>query len=225
MNLPVSRAVKTSLTCFGLSFGFALLLAGCGGAPDGALATDDESALTGSGGGTSDGTPQRQPCTNDLGSGLTGTFGRLDGVIAAVVPPGRGSCNADEHHVHLQVLSAGQIYDVAVNIDGGFIATKDVPLPKGAWADGWHAGGQLDYVTDLGLHDADFQTGSESALDQQIEAALANANHVSVFATLYSHSGVHEVHRHGQGNDGLLVLDPLSPDAHAFAFHFSNQSF
>jgi hypothetical protein len=174
---------------------------------------------------TGDGTPTRVPCTSSFGTGLTGTFGRLDGVIVAVVPPGHGSCNADAHHVHVQVLSQGETYDVAVNTDGGFSATKDMPLPGGPWADGWHAGGSLDYVTDVGVHVGDFQPGSENAIDQQLEIALANANHVSVFATLYSHGGVHLVHRRGQGHDGLLVTDPLSPTSHVFAFHFSNQSF
>jgi hypothetical protein len=183
--------------------------------------TTASSALESSG----DGTPTRVPCTNNFGTGLTGSFGRLDGIVVAVVPPGHGSCNADAHHVHVQVLSGGETYDIAVNTDAGFSATKDMPLPGGAWADGWHAGGSLDYVTDLGLHVGDFQAGSEAALSQQLETALANANHISVFATIYSHGGAHLVHRHGQGHDGLLVTDPLSASPHLFAFHFSNQSF
>jgi hypothetical protein len=175
-----------------------------------------------------DGTPTRVPCTSNFGDGLSGTFGRLDGVVVAVVPPGHGTCNADAHHVHVQVLSRGQTYDVAVNTDSGFIAEKDVSLvslPSGPWADGWHGGGSLDYVADLGLHDADFTAGSEADLDQRLETALASANHVSLFATLYSHGGVHLVHRRGHGQDGALVTDPLSPSSHLFAFHFSNQSF
>jgi hypothetical protein len=188
-------------------------------------AADEATATLSSAAPGDDGTPNRVPCTDTFGSALSGSFGRLDGVVVAVVPPGHGSCSADAHHVHVQVLSHGATYDVAVNVDGGFIATKDVPLPGGAWADGWHAGGTLDYVTDLGLHVGDFQTGSEADIDRQLEAALATANHVSIFATTYSHSGAHLVHRRGQGHDGLLVTDPLSPTAHVFAFHFSTQSF
>ena len=54
---------------------------------------------------------------------------------------------------------------------------------------------------------------------------MANANHVSIFATGYGPGGAHLVHRNGGGNDGAIVLDPLAPKAHLFVFHFSNQSF
>src|SRR5215468_431844 len=92
-------------------------------------------------GGSGDGVPTRIPCTTNLGSALAGTFGRLDGVIVAVEQPGHGGCFADRHHVHIQVLSNGQTYDVAVNTDSGFIAEKNAPLPGGPWVDGWHRGG------------------------------------------------------------------------------------
>jgi hypothetical protein len=166
------------------------------------------------------------PCTSNFGDGLAGTFGRLDGTIVSVVPNGHtGSCNSDRSHVHLQVLSNGQVYDVAVNTDGGFVAEKDLPLPGGAWTDGWHRGGSLDYVQDLGLHVADFQSQNEPALEQYVLDALTNANHVSVFATLYSHGGIHLVHRRANDQDGALVLDPLSPKARVLVFHFSDQTF
>jgi hypothetical protein len=173
-----------------------------------------------------DGTPNRVPCTNSLGSGLSpGGFGRLDGFVTSVISPGGGACNADAHHVHVQVSAGGQTYDVAVNTDSGFIAEKDAPLPKGPWSEGWHAHETLDYVNDLGLHAADFTAGAESTLTQELETALANANHVSVFATTYSKGGIHLVHRHGMNDDGALIVDPLSANARLFAFHFSNQSF
>jgi len=173
-----------------------------------------------------DGPPTRVPCTSSFGDALSGAYGRLDGFAVAVVPPASGGgCNADRHHVHLQVSAGGQTYDVAINTDSGFIAEKDMPLPGGAWSEGWHTDASLDYPTDLGLHDADFTAGSEDVLDQDIESALASANHVSVFATPYSHGGVHLVHRQSSGHDGALVTDPLSAQAHVFAFHFSNQSF
>ncbi len=173
-----------------------------------------------------DGPPARVTCTTSFGTGLSpGGFGRLDGFVVAVVVPGSGACNADSHHVHVQVSSGGATYDVAVNTDSGFVAEKDVPLPGGAWNEGWHAHAKLDYASDLGLHAPDFSPGSEGAINQQIEGALASANHVSVFATTYSKGGIHLVHRHGFNDDGALVLDPLSPTSRVFAFHFSNQSF
>jgi hypothetical protein len=218
--------MKLSLVFISSSFtATALFLSACASSVDGDTQAADALTSSASTPPGDDGTPTRVPCTSRFGTQLSGSFGRLDGIVVAVVPPGHGSCNADAHHVHVQVLSQGQTYDVAVNTDAGFIATKDMALPGGAWSDGWHSGGTLDYATDLGLHVADFQAGSEADLDQQLETALANANHISVFATLYSHGGVHLVHRRGQGHDGLLVTDPLSPTSHVFAFHFSNQTF
>jgi hypothetical protein len=219
-----------AFAAIGSSVGLSLVLCACTATEDASVSgtaalSGDRQASTDAGAGGDDGTPTRVPCTNSFGAGLSGTFGRIDGTIAAVVPPGHGACSADRHHVHLQISSQGQIYDVAVNTDGGFIAERQAPLPGGPWSEGWHRGGSLDYPTDLGLHSSDFTAGSEAELDAQLESALANANHVSVFATLYSHSGVHLVHRRGNGVDGALILDPLSPNARVFAFHFDTQSF
>jgi hypothetical protein len=187
------------------------------------VAQDD--TTTADGGTSPDGKPTRVPCTNTFGSGLSGQFGRLDGTIVAVVPHGHGSCNADRTHVHVQVLSGGSTYDIAVNTDGGFYAQRQVALPGAPWSDGWHKGGNLDYVTDFGLHAQDFSQGTDDEIQQTVEAALATANHVSVYATIYSHGGAHLVHRRGNGQDGALVLNPLSPKATVWAFHFSNQTF
>ena len=172
-----------------------------------------------------DGPPNRQPCTNNFGNGLSGGFGRLDGYVIAVVPPGGGACNADRHHVHVQVVAGGETYDIAVNTDSGFIAERDAPLPAGSWNEGWHTGVSLDYPADLGLHASDFTAASEAVVDQDVENALATANHISVFATPYNRGGAHLVHRQGSGHDGAVITDPLSATSHLFAFHFSNQSF
>jgi len=211
-------------------FGFGLVAVGCAGSTvDDAVAANADLTATDAA-TTADGTPVRNACTTSFGSGLTGSAGRLDGVVVAVVAAGSRSCHGDSTHVHLQVLSKGQVYDVAVNVDGGNMAEKDLPLPGTAWSDGWHAGQRIDYVNDLGLHATDFQyTGSVPQLDQKLEAALASANHVSVYATTYSHGGMHLVHRSrstsASATDGAVITDPLSPTAHVYAFHFANQSF
>lgn len=222
---PIPTMLRASLA---LTVALVLGTAACG-----ASGRDDngevsvQAATAGDGGSSTDGTPTRQPCTSQFGSGLAGTFGRLDGTIVAVVPHGRGSCNADRSHVHVQVLSSGSVYDVAVNTDGGFYAEISHALPGEPWRDGWHRGGSLDYRSDLGLHSNDFNTANNAQLERVLLNALADANHVSVFASLYSHGGVHLVHRarSGQPVDGALVLDPLAPSARVFAFHFSDQRF
>ena len=213
-----------------LALGFVTV--GCASATDdGSQASNaDLTATTPDASTSADGTPVRNQCTTSLGSALAGSAGRLDGVVVAIIPAGTRTCHGDSTHVHLQVLSKGQTYDVAVNVDGGNMAEKDMALPGGAWSEGWHAGQRIDYVNDLALHSTDFQfTGSIPQLDQSFESALASANHISIFATTYSSAGMHLVHRSrstsASATDGAVITDPLSPLAHVYAFHFADQSF
>jgi hypothetical protein len=176
-----------------------------------------------------DGPATRQACTGTFGNALSKTHGRLDGYLVSTVPVDMGGCNGDHSHVHLQVQLQGAVYDVAVTMldnSGGDVlfAERDIPLPDGAWAEGWHTGQALDYPT-LGLHAADFTAMSESSLAQKVLGELASANHVSIFATGYGTGGAHLVHRNGGGNDGAIVIDPLAPTAHAMFFHFATQTF
>lgn len=172
-----------------------------------------------------DGTPTRTACTSSFGSALTTTHGRLDGYLVAIVPEStRGECNNDGSHVHLQVKTDGAVYDIAVNLDT-LEADVDAPLPDGAWNEGWHMADALDYPTTLGLHAAAFTAGSATAQRMRIETALANANHVSIFATGYGPEGAHLVHRQGGGRDGAIITDPLAPKAHVMAFRFATDSF
>lgn len=220
------------------SFLLASLSVGCSGASEDTDSSQDDLEAarkkkdagtdaakdTGNHGG--DGNPTRIACTSSFGSALSpGGFGRLDGFIVSIVPPGHGACNADSHHVHVQVSSGGATYDVAVNVDSGFLLEKSLPLPGGAWSEGWHAHAKLDYANDLGVHSRDFQSESQTQVTQDVQNALANANHVSVFANTYSRGGIHLVHRHGFDDDGAIVIDPLSSSPKLLLFHFSNQSF
>jgi hypothetical protein len=172
--------------------------------------------------GQDDGTPTRQNCSGNFGSALDTSHGRLDGFLVSIVPPGGPhSCNGDSGHVHFQVLMQGSIYDVAVNTDTLQLA-KDVGLPDGPWSEGWHTSDDLDYVS-LGLHSGDFSTPSDPA--GAIESFVMNANHVSIFATGYGPTGCHDVHRRNGGNDGAIIIDPLSATPHGLFFHFNTQSF
>ena len=218
-----------SLTCLAA---LPLLLAACGVPPnntdqlpppqtDGSASAPDL-AQTASG----DGTPMRTQCTGSFGSGLSTAHGRLDGYLVAIVPPSAHGCNADSHHVHLQVSMHGAIYDVAVDVvdnSGGavFLDEKDLALPDGAWAEGWHPGDALSYVS-LGLHASSFT--ATPGLEGVLMSRLASANHVSIFATGYNSSGCHLVH-YESGNDGAIVINPLSPTAHFILLHFANQNF
>jgi hypothetical protein len=190
---------------------------GGGSAAGGGVATD---------GGTSDGTPTRQMCTSNFGTGLTGTsFGRLDGFLVSLVPDNTMTCNGDASHLHLQILMNTRIYDIAVNLDAAEIETSHALL-GGAWAEGWHNSTQtLDYVNDLGLHSPQFTMVTRAATRARLETLLSTTNHISVFSTRYSGSGAHLIHRNRNQTDGALVLSPLSSNPQFVAFRFSNQSF
>jgi hypothetical protein len=180
-----------------------------------------------------DGAPTRRPCTSTFGAALSnGSFGRLDGILVAVVPPGPSSapCNADTGHVHLQLLVAGAVYDIAVNV-GTDDATNDThsttlehALIGPAWAEGWHTGVAVDYPT-LGVHADAIPLRTRTDSVNAIMTDLATANHVSVYATGYGPGGAHLVHRNGRGEDGLVVSHPLSPQGHARLFSFTSQTF
>ena len=228
---------------FGL-FASLVFVAGCGGAPGtGTPFPFQDDAGTGgqsdgpgmapapdlAQSGSSDGTPTRNACTSSFGNALTVAHGRLDGFLVATVPVGQRSCSGDSHHVHLQIKMQGAIYDVAVTMqdnNGGdvFFTERDIALPDGAWSEGWHTADGLDYVA-LGLHAADFSAMPEAALAQKVTSELQTANHISVFATGYGPGGAHDVHRKSAGQDGAIVINPLSSPAHALLFHFATQTF
>lgn len=210
-----------------------VLLAACGGSSDGpdapaadAFAPDAFVPVH-----VEDGTPTRRTCTSQFGSALTPAFGRLDGLLVAIVPPGGGPCNADSDHVHLQVLANGATYDIAITVADTDTGAEDVhtttidhALVGPAWAEGWHTGVLVDYVS-IGVHSAALPLRTKAQLVSDLMASLATANHVSVFATGYGTDGAHLVHRNGQGHDGLLVTEPLSNPAHARLFSFTSQAF
>jgi hypothetical protein len=209
-----------------------LALVACGGSPaspDAPIAID---AMPDVPMHVDDGTPMRHPCTNNFGSALTQTFGRLDGFLVAIVAPGGGGCNADPDHVHLQIQANGAVYDVAITVgstggvDDVCTTTRDQAMPGPAWAEGWHTGATIldDYVSD-GVHSSALANEPRTQLASDLMTDLASANHISVFATGYGPDGVHLVHRNGGGHDGLVITQPLSTPAHLRMFRFTNQTF
>lgn len=176
-----------------------------------------------------DGPPTRVPCTNQLGTAMTDEFGRLDGILVAVVPPGGGGCNADSGHIHLQVRMNSAVYDISVNVGEPSMqdvhsTTRDIKMPGPAWSEGWHPAIGNDYVA-LGIHAGDLPLLTRAQITSDLMAELATANHISVFAIGYGPDGGHLVHRNGNGRDGLLITKPLASAARVRMFSFSNQTF
>jgi hypothetical protein len=233
---------------FPVPLAFCLLAAACGGStaeketePDAATGSDSGApardaspdAAAEAEAGPSDGTPSYTaactPLSAQTGTAINTKHGRLDGYLSYVVPQsGDSSCNGDSSHVHLQVRMDGNVYDVAVDI-GMFtgdanLYEADMPLPGGAWSEGWHNLG-LSYPG-LGVHSTQFTPEDPTTLGQKIQSELAGVNHVSIFGDGYTQdNGCHDVHYENGSEDGALILEPLSPKAHILFFRFSTQSF
>ena len=177
---------------------------------------------------TGDGTPMQGACTSSLGSGMSATFGRLDGYVWSVVPAGTSSsqCANDSTHVHIQVKMNGAVYDLASpDATDVFMLEKDIALPGfTAWSEGWHTNVSFDYPTE-GIHSTDSGWMNDSAtIRSTLATELAHANHVAVFTTGYGSNGGHLIHRQGSNNDGAIVINPLSSPQHVFFFHFQTSA-
>ncbi len=199
------------------------------GKDSGVDAGKDSGTGTDSGSGSGDGTPVRDACTSAFGSALKGSFGRLDGTVVSIVDPGGSSkCNGDSSHLHIQVLMDGDVYDVAVNVDGGYWYQADVPLPGSAWSEGYYED-SLDYASGLGVSSSQFTAISQSALTTALEQQLASVNHITTYGTIYTGSdagsGMHDIHYQSTNKDGAIFLQPLSAQAHMILFRFSGDSF
>jgi len=209
------------------------VLAGCGGSPatiDAPPGAGDAKGIDAAPMHVDDGTPTRQTCTNSLGNALGASFGRIDGFLVAVVPPGGGGCNADSTHLHLQVKMNGAIYDVAVDVGGTngvddvHTATRELVMPGGAWSEGIHPSIPTDYPS-LGVHSTDLALQTHQQMTSILTSDLATANHISIYATPYGPDGAHLVHRNSGGRDGMIVTEPLSTPSHARLLSFSSQTF
>jgi len=169
------------------------------------------------------------PQSKQTGAIINTQHGRFDGTLAYVVPKaGPSSCNGDDQHVHLQIRASNAIYDVAVDV-GAFsgdvlLYETDIPLPAGAWSEGWH-NDPLSYPQ-LGVHSAQFTPQDPVALAAKLQTELAGVNHVSVFGTGYAaKNGCHLVHFVGGPNDGAIVTHPLADKAHVIFLRFASQGF
>jgi len=173
------------------------------------------------------------PCVGSFGQDLPDGFGRMDGTIVAVVPPGHPTCPAsNDDHLILEVRQGGHVYRIVTavistvgNPDMAFI-DHAAPLAGPAWSEGWHPGINFDFVTDLGLHRLDFAPRTENDLVYSLNQRLELGAKVSVFATVENDpASAHLVHRTGDSaTDGAIVIDPDTAP-HYLAMRFDNQLF
>ncbi len=175
-------------------------------------------------------------CADAFGSGLTEGFGRIDGVVYAVQKPSDTMCTLpNRDHVILQVLMNSAVYRLVVNVQSDRagadpkirIATLPHALPPPAFAEGWHLGAELDYVTTLGAHsDATFTALTLDEATTKLAADLKVGDPVAVYGT--SGAGrpesAHLIHRNKTNADGAIVVSPGSAPKFLL-FHFDSQTF
>lgn len=179
-----------------------------------------------------DGAPTRKQCTSHFTGTLPGlNFGRMDGYLRAIVPVDSHDCNGDSNHIHLQIEVMATIYDIAVDVTGDdgddvHTTTRDIDaMPGGPWSEGFHTGVLNDYISLAAVHSIDMPLFTKQQMIDALNADLATANHISVYAIPYGPDGAHLVHRNGSGHDGMIVTEPLSSPAHARLLSFTGQSF
>jgi hypothetical protein len=216
----------------GLPLCSALLVAACGSSPSSSTLTPDVAA---------DGaTPQGDAyagaagCASTFGAALTNAFGRLDGTVLAVLPPGNTTCAApNSTHVVIEVMMGGAAYRMVTNVLSTsadprvFLDEVDAPLAGGPWQEGWHPGVQLDYVTTLHVASTAFAAASQADAVGRIEREVVVGAHVSVFATSAGGTtadSAHLIHRNLASADGAIVLTPDTAPRYLLT-RFSEQTF
>ncbi len=179
------------------------------------------------------------PCASSFGSALTPAFARIDGTVVAVVPPNDQACALpNSTHLVIQVMMGGAVYRMVVDVlsstpdpDSGtydvLFSELDAPLAAGAWAEGWHPGFALDYVTTLSVHSPAFTAMKQADLVDKITSEIELGDHISIFATATSAepNSAHLVHRNHTNADGAIVVHPDSANPHYLLLRFSEQAF
>jgi hypothetical protein len=173
------------------------------------------------------------PCTDEFGDDLTSGFGRFDGIVLAIVPPGYEECPLpNRSHIILEVTAAGSTYRMVTSVKSNigdpdmFFTTKDAPLEGPTWSEGWHLGVELDYTQTFGLHaGVGFTQEAMPELVESVYAELTLGAKVSVFATVEGQpESAHLVHENGDGIDGAIVVNPDTAPKYLL-FHFADQTF
>jgi len=173
-------------------------------------------------------------CSMTFGDALTNAFGRLDGTVLAVVPPNDQACAMPNMtHLVVQVNMSGAVYRMVIDVlseycdpDEVSLYELDAPLKDGAWAEGWHAGVDFDYVLTLGVHSTSFTAMTQANLVDKVTSEIVLGSKISFFATSMDEpTSAHLVHRNITNQDGAIVIGPDTASPHYLLFRFSDQTF
>jgi hypothetical protein len=172
-------------------------------------------------------------CVDTFGQDLENGFGRFDGTLVALVPPGSSCPWPNATHVILEVRANDQVYRMvaAVMSSRGVptmaLAQRDAALVGPAWSEGWHVGPEytFDYVDNMSLHRLDFMPLMKDEMVAEIDRQVVVGGKISVFATVEDQpDSAHLVHRNSHGKDGAIILD-ADTSPHYLMLRFDNQLF
>lgn len=176
-------------------------------------------------------------CASTFGSALTNAYGRVDGIVTAIVPPGLMTCalpNSDHLVIQVAFADAG-VHRMVVNVQSSFgdprikVLELQAPLPAPMFEEGWHPGLMLDYPTAFGVHsDAGWESLELLAASARVSDAIEIGAPIAVYATSSGGTfaaSAHLIHRNGRNADGALVLRPTSSTPTWLLFSFANQTF
>lgn len=175
-------------------------------------------------------------CADTFGTALPAGYGRVDGIIHAVVRPDDQTCAMPNRtHLVLQVRMNSAVYRMVVNVQStraGIdpavrFAEVTRAFPPPAWSEGFHAGVTLDYANDLVLHagSVPFERVESAALVERIVPRLTPGMRVAVYSQGSGGASTHIVHRNGRNDDGAIVIDPTGSSPRWLVFHFADQTF
>ena len=172
-------------------------------------------------------------CASTFGNAIGAVgFARFDGTVLAVLPPGNATCTSpNSTPVVIELTMSGAVYRMVVDVNDlnspGTIRFKSVSheLIGGPWADGWHTGVPLDYISAFGLHSVNFEGLSTADAVARLTDALTLGAHVSIFATAAGEvDSAHLIHRTKNSQDGAIVVD-LDGTPTWLLLNFSNYVF
>jgi hypothetical protein len=172
-------------------------------------------------------------CVSEFGQDMANGFGRFDGTLVAVVPPGSFCPRPNATHIILEVRANEQVYRMvaAVMSSRGVptmaLAERDAALVGPAWSEGWHVGTEytFDYVDNMNLHRLDFMPLMKDDMVDAIDRKMIVGGKVSVFATVEDQpDSAHLVHRNTHGQDGAIIVN-ADGSPHYLMLRFDNQLF
>ncbi len=200
----------------------------------GADPTADASSATDASDASDAAVDKSATCAAAFGENLTPAFGRIDGTVVAIVPPGDEACALpNSTHLVIQVMQSGLVYRMVVDVlsDQGspdvLFEEMNAPLAGEAWAEGWHTDASLDYVTTLSTHSTSFTAMVEDDLVAKITSEIDLGSNISIYATATSSEpdSAHLVHRNLTHQDGAIVIGPDTAHPHYLLMHFDEQTF